>query len=221
MWLGATNRGYRAPAGDFSTTFPANEDPISQGGIWLKGGDDGLDWHNPKTLGGVFAATHGQTSGADDDCIGVLKPSFRTFSANQFVQGTAFRTPGYTAQHEILLLLRFSISANVARGYELYWTTAGGGALSLVRWNGALHDFLTLHNDGFGATMPTSGDTMRMSMTGSVISVSFNGAAPQFTYDDAGVSLITSGNPGLGNNPATSPSTFTDMGWTAMLAGDL
>jgi hypothetical protein len=217
VWLGANNRGYRAQ-GDFSTTFPANEDPISQGGIWLNGADDGLDWHNIKTLSGTFAATHLQPGGADDDCIAVLKPSFRQFTANQFVQGTALRTPGYTQQHEILLLLRFSISANVAKGYEVYWTTAGGGAIQLVRWNGALHDFSLLANAGLA--LPTTGDTLRASITGAVITVSFNGGASSLTFDDS-ANVIATGNPGMGNNPGVTPSTLTDMGWTAILAGNI
>ena len=43
---GASVRSYR-------TSFGLDEDPISEGGIWLNGGEDGLDWPNVGTRNGL------------------------------------------------------------------------------------------------------------------------------------------------------------------------
>src|SRR5215470_5681651 len=42
----------------YSTRFPADEDPISEGGIWLNGRKDGLDWADIRTRDGL---AHGET----------------------------------------------------------------------------------------------------------------------------------------------------------------
>ena len=35
----------------YSTTFPATEDPLSDGGQWIDGGTTGVDWHDVQTSG--------------------------------------------------------------------------------------------------------------------------------------------------------------------------
>src|SRR5258706_5215162 len=42
----------------YSTRFLADEDPISEGGIWLNGRKDGIDWANIRTKNGL---AHGET----------------------------------------------------------------------------------------------------------------------------------------------------------------
>lgn len=209
--------GVGAPS-SFITTFSATENPISEGAIWLNGLADGLDWQNCQTTGGILAATHLQASPPPfDDCIACLKTSFRTFNANQFAQGTAFRVPGYTNQHEIELLLRFTISSHNAKGYEIYWTTAGLGAVNIVRWNGALNDFTPLAN--VGTALAVSGDVLRAEISGTVITVKLNNSTI-LTFDDA-ANIIASGNPGVGNNPGGAPSDMTSYGWTDFTADNL
>src|ERR1700690_1775779 len=36
----------------YTTNFPATENPISQGNVWVRGGSEGLDWTDPQTTGG-------------------------------------------------------------------------------------------------------------------------------------------------------------------------
>jgi len=37
----------------YSTRFEHDEDPISEGGKWINGGQDGLDWYNVITKNGA------------------------------------------------------------------------------------------------------------------------------------------------------------------------
>jgi len=36
----------RSPKRSYSTRFLHDEDPISEGGKWINGGKDGIDWYN-------------------------------------------------------------------------------------------------------------------------------------------------------------------------------
>ena len=43
----------RSPKRSYSTRFQLDEDPISEGGKWINGGKDGIDWYNVITKNGV------------------------------------------------------------------------------------------------------------------------------------------------------------------------
>jgi acetyl esterase/lipase len=45
----------RSPKRSYSTRFQLDEDPISEGGKWINGGKDGIDWFNVITKNGVFS----------------------------------------------------------------------------------------------------------------------------------------------------------------------
>lgn len=202
------------PSSFYSTSFLSTENPISEGGVWVNGLSAGLDWQNLQTTGGVAAATHKMlTSPPYDDCIAHISSSAVSFPENQYAQGTVFRSSGYTAGHEIELLVRFSITANVARGYELYWSTNGG--LVLVRWNGALNDFNPLASSSPG--LATTGDVLRLEVLGSLLTAKINGAT-QFTFTDTSWST---GQPGIGQNPYEAASDFTSYAWSDFTAGAL
>ncbi|MBS0367657.1 MAG: hypothetical protein JSS57_00505 [Proteobacteria bacterium] len=198
----------------FSTTFPATENPISQGGIWVNGRDTGIDWKNLKTNGsGVFAESlTGQTAGVYDDGIAHLSTGYHSFAANQYVQATVYRAASYTAGHEIELLLRFQITAHNARGYEVYWSTNDG--LALVRWEGAVNSFTPLVNTSLVAN---DGDVLRFEASGSTLTVKVNGVQKLQTTD----STWTTGQPGIGNNPYDAAGTPTSFGWKNYTAGEL
>lgn len=207
--------------GNFSTTFSATENPISESGHWLNGLANGLDWNDCQTSSGHLCATHTELSTPPfDDCNACINPAYRQFTPNQFAQGTFFRTPGYTAGHEALLFVRHTITAHSAPGYEVYFTTNGGGVANLVRWNGALNDFTgPLANAALGA-LPVTGDVARVEIVGTIITIKFNGSTI-ITFDDAGASQINTGNPGIGNNPFDPTSTFFDYGWDDFTCGNL
>ena len=48
----------RKPVRSYSTHFTTDEDPISDGGMWLNGRRDGIDWADVVVGGGVaYGAT--------------------------------------------------------------------------------------------------------------------------------------------------------------------
>src|SRR5678815_1243602 len=56
----------QADAATFSTEFDLTEDPVSEGGAWINGKADGLDWADCATINGyIYGLQTGQT-GYDD-----------------------------------------------------------------------------------------------------------------------------------------------------------
>ena len=141
-------------AGTYFTSFELPENPISEGSGWVNGEATGQQWSNVQTgSGNVYGSRLVDYAGVGrySDPIAHLSASVMTFSANQYAQGTVHRVPGYqnpSGGHEIELLLRFRITANNARGYEVLW--AQDGAIAIVRWNGPSGDYTALYRDRSG-----------------------------------------------------------------------
>lgn len=238
------NRGVRLVApvsGDFSTTFSATENPISESGIWQRGASEGVNWLDPKTASGHATADLASDAGNSnatgapastgryDDSLAHLKTSFRTFNADQFVQVVAYKAAAYSpaGQHEAEMLLRFAITANNARGYEVLVGHAGN--MALVRWNGARGDYTALFEAGsIGALV--DGDVMRAEITGQNaacrIRVYKNGAeltgnGSPFDVNVAGGTVWNSGQPGLGFWPVDTGNVPASYGWDSYTAGNL
>lgn len=214
------------PPGTFTTNFPATENPISQGGIWVRGLTEGLDWTNPETTPGKCFATQSPTPSRYSDDIAILKSSFQAFNPNQYAQATAFKQAGYTGgggNHEIELELRFSINANNAHGYEILWGITG--YLAVVRWNGAVGDYTPIYDPGIGS-VPTynDGDVLRAQIVGNIITVAINGTTvPNFASIDVssiGGTVWSTGQPGLGFWPVDGATTSA-AGWKSYTAGNL
>ena len=177
----------------YTTNFPNSENPISEGGRWTNGGAVGLDWLNVETTGGSPGTAYSSAfvSGYND-CIAVLSG----FPADQTVQATVYRRPGYTAPstHEVELLLRFKITAHSARGYEMdFWF--GGSTLQVVRWDGPVGSFDTnVPCSGPGPQGLVTGDVVKAQIVGSTITVYKNGNLITTCND----TKWTDGNPGIG-----------------------
>src|SRR5271166_204372 len=79
----------RRPKRSYSTRFQLDEDPISEGGKWINGGKDGIDWYNVITKNGVAYGAVSQ--GAYTDPTALLagtwgkdqKVKAKVFSRNQ------------------------------------------------------------------------------------------------------------------------------------------
>jgi hypothetical protein len=212
-----------ASAARYVTRFDRTENPIDEGGRWVNGGETGLDWHDAKSVNGVAHAT--ALSGVKhryDDSIAVLKS---VFSADQYAQGTVFRSAAYSppSKHEIELLLRFEIRPHSARGYEVLW--GHDGDFAIVRWNGHLGDFTVLAGSGrpalggrgLGPGRALDGDVLRAEISGNVIRVYKNRGLVFVAPPDA---TWTTGQPGLGFWPI-SGSVPQRYGWKAYEAGSL
>jgi hypothetical protein len=189
----------------FSTTFPADENPISQGGIWQRGASEGTNWSDPQTSGGHCLGTVYDNNFDDNICH--LKTSYRTMNAAQWLQCTTYRDPAYVPgdaiDHECELLLRFSITSGSATGYELIW--GQNGKMALVRWNGAQGDYTTL-TDTAGAQVlgrnAADGDVVYAKISGNIINANVNGTnVPNidgFDVSSVAGSVWSTGQTGMG-----------------------
>ncbi len=140
------------------------------------------------------------------------------FTANQFAQGTVSRVAGYrnpSDKHEIELLLRFQITPNGARGYEILW--GQDGEIWIVRWNGPLGNYTALNGlPDSASNMAVDGDVLRAEIIGNAIRVYRNGALVLTASD----STYSNGQPGMGFWP-TAGSTLASYGWKTYTAGSL
>lgn len=202
----------------FSTTFPVVENPLSQGGKWIKGLSDGLDWQNGQvTATGAFAAA--ATVNSFDDGTALLNPAVFTFPSNQYVEGTVYRDPTFTtavvAGFELELRIRSTLTAHSCTGYELYCSLNNG--LTLVRWNGARGDFSPIL-DG-GTYVATTGDVLRIEAVGSTLTIYVNGVSKGSISD--GTYLTGTPGMGWGPYPGVSGADLLRMGWSSFRAGTL
>ena len=201
----------------YRTEFRGNETPISEGGIWLNGKRDGIDWADvlmrdgrvygevtrmmakerrveQQVLGAGAAA--GAAEGDYDDPTAVLTGSW---GRDQYGRARVFsekQTDKYFQEVEIRL--RSSIKPHWCDGYEVFWRClkTEGGYAEIVRWNGKIGDFTSLKKlvgKDYGVA---DGDLIEASITGNVIKGYVNGKEMISAVDDK----IQSGSPGVGFN---------------------
>lgn len=203
----------------YRTTFPAAENPISEGGRWSNGADDGTDWCNVQT-GAGSAWGVGPCSTAYADPTAILKGAW---APDQTVEATAriIRTdPSY--YQEIELRLRTTVGAHSIRGYEVNFGVSHP-YLQIVRWNGRLADFTYL---GSSCDYPSvcgqvngftiqNGDVAKAVISGHTIRVYVNGRLRAMAED----SSYASGNPGIGYNYGCD-GTYANFAWTKFSASE-
>lgn len=207
-----------AAAGTYTTNFPLNENPISQGGHWVNGGVVGLDWNNVATAGGLAFGTEPNGAPNYADSTAILTG---TWGPNQTVTATVFSVNESLCTgscfEEVELRLRSNISANDITGYEVSFRVQNDGTqyAQVVRWNGALGDFTLI--DARSGPGLNNGDTVEATISGSTIGVYINSNLI-FTASD---STYTTGNPGMGFYlQGGSASLQSDYGFTMYSATD-
>jgi len=202
----------------YSTTFPLTENPISENGVWIRGAAEGIDWTNPKTTAGHVVASSVPTPTRYSDDIAILDPAKHPFSADQYAEATVYLANGYTGNgggHEVELLLRFSIAAHDAHGYEVMWGLSG--YLAIVHWNGVVQSYTPIYDPGTGSiAVPSDGDVLRAEIVGSTIRVYRNGSLIATVND----STFSSGQPGIGFWPVDG-AIPDNYGWASYTAGSL
>lgn len=209
-----------APGGGYTTTFPGTENPIDEGGRWITGKADGLDWNDPMTEPGrAHASVMSGDPSRYNDSIGRLTT---TFDADQYAEGVVYRETGYAPPggHEVELLLRFSITPHDAHGYEVLWGATG--YLAVVRWNGPLADYTPLYDPGLPGIGPAApGDLLRAEIRGTTIDVAKNGVSvASVDLTAQGGAVWTDGQPGIGFWPVDG-ATIDAFGWSRFRAGGL
>ena len=209
-----------APTGSvgWSTTFPATENPISQGGVWLGGLADGLDWQNFQTGSShAYAAAFSSTPPPPyNDALAILKSSAFACASNQYAEIVVFRAVAYNPSnsHECGMFIRFSLSANNAHGYEAYLNHSAN--FSIIRWNGLLNDFTPLTTTGPGPTAPVDGDVLRFEVVGSTLKYYQNGTLVATATD----TTYTSGQAGM-QSFASTAATLANYGMKSFACGNL
>jgi hypothetical protein len=227
----------------YATTFAATvlEMPISEGGIWLNGQQTGLLWTDVFAgLGRAYGAptntSHG--NGQYDDPTAILRGNWK---ADQRATGKASCTNN-VVDHinfpEVELRLRFTVTADMAKGYEIMWrcsdstaASLGSSYLAVAAWLGGSGQFtglpITLPNASTTGSLTgggvEDGDIVSAAIYGTTLSVYRNGQL-QGTVSD---SRFASGNPGFGfnyvaaDNGSPTSGYNADFGFTSYSATEL
>lgn len=189
----------RSTANSYSTNFPNNEDPISEGSRWISGKKAGLDWADVRVISGfAFGTEIGGSRPAPekyDDSTALLTGAW---GANQTAEATVHRInkDNDHIYEEVELRLRSSLSPHNCTGYEVMFRCSKSpkAYCNIARWDGLLGAFMMLkeaHGSQYGVA---DGDVVKASIKGEVITVWLNGVQILQTKDY----LFKSGNPGIG-----------------------
>src|SRR5712691_6277374 len=126
------------PVRSYVTNFELDEDPISEGGMWLNGRKDGIDWIDVISGNGVaygavsrmgVAEKRAEQGNLDaeadaplgdyDDPTAVLTG---TWGRNQHGKARVFsRHPTEDYFQEVQIRLRHTMTPNHCTGYEVFW----------------------------------------------------------------------------------------------------
>jgi len=185
--------------GAYTTNFPHPENPISEGGKWLNGQSDGLDWTNVRTTPGFAFGTElgGKRPEPEkyDDSAALLTGAW---GPNQTVQATVHRVnkDDDTTYQEVELRLRSALAPHNSTGYEVMFRCSKSpkAYVQVARWDGILGAFMYLKQAEGSQYGVADGDVVKASMIGKVITVYINGVQVVQTSDY----LFTGGNPGIG-----------------------
>jgi hypothetical protein len=214
-----------APAGThgpYTTNFSRAENPISEGGKWLNGQTDGLDWTNVRTTPGFAFGTEIGGNRPDpqkyDDSTALLKG---TWGPNQTAQATVRSVnPNQDGKvwEEVELRLRSSISPHNCTGYEIMFRCSKipKAYCNIARWEGPLGKFTMLKETRGSEYGVKDGDVVKASMIGKILTVYINGVQIIQLSDDR----FASGNPGIGYYLEGATGLINDFGFSSFMATD-
>lgn len=202
----------------YSTTFPATENPISQGGKWINGGTTGIDWANIQTGLASDGVTHiamgtgpantGATVYADPNNI-----LAGTWPNDQQIVGVVYSSAPSPFYKEVELHVRFSISPHWDAGYGVDCSVVPSTPyLDLGKWNGPLGDFTAFAR--ITSTYCANGDVLKLTVIGNVLTVYKNGVQLMQAQD----STFTSGAPGI-DFYNSADTVWNTQGFSSIYAG--
>jgi hypothetical protein len=196
----------------YTTNFPLKEDPISESERWIGGKTVGIDWGDVATTRGFAFGRAGPKEYADS--VALLAGNWGPKQTVEAVvdRGHVFRAP------EVSLRLRSSLAAHRCTGYEISSSLRGDNTayLIIVRWNGPLADFTYLLNVAGKQYGVTTGDVVKATIAGDVITAYKNGVEIGQAKD----ATFQTGQPGFGFNEGKNGDYgFTRVTVTAGNAG--
>ncbi len=185
----------------YSTSFPATENPISEGGRWTNGtifGGGGIKTA-VQTIAGVAYGTMTAPGNFPDSCA-----CLSGFGPDHQVVVTLVNNGVPRDECETEILLRADITAAHVFLYEV--DILGYAGIQLVRWDMTVSNpsnYSILRNANPGEMSIASGAQVRAKAVGTVITVETKAVGGSFstlfTYDTAGNSTkYLTGNPGVG-----------------------
>jgi hypothetical protein len=203
----------------YSTSFPATENPISQGSKWISGSAAGTGcfqagvqcWGDVRTTGGTpglaFGTSVTGTCGTTNcnDSVAVLSGSWPSNQQACAVVGLISSNRDAGAR-EFEIRIRVTISPQSITGYEFNYgegtilgSTLYGGA---VRWNGPLSNFtplISFSNPQGGNILPLQvGDVFCATATGSTLTATVTRSGTTIASLTTTDSTYTGGSMGIG-----------------------
>ena len=215
----------------YRTSFDLDEDPISEGGMWLNGKKDGIDWADVITKNGVAYGALTRMNAAErrveqgnldpssgegaapegdyDDPTAVLTGAW---GKNQHAKcSVVSKNPTDEYFQEVEIRLRSAIKPHLCTGYEVFFRClkTESGYAEIVRWNGKVGDFTSLKKLVGPQYGVKGGDVVEATIRGNQIQGFINGTEVISATDD----LFTNGSPGIGFNFFVG-NTNVDHGFT-------
>lgn len=219
----------RVAVRSYSTDFEQDENPISEGGMWLNGRSDGADWADVVSGNGVAyggetrmdvaerRAEQGNLGDGDaDDPVGDYDDPTAVLSGewggNQHGKGRVYsKNPTEAYFQEVQIRLRHTIRPSFCSGYEVFFRCLKNDAAyaEIVRWNGPVGDWISLARRTGTDCGVEHGDLIEAMIEGDVIKGFINGVEIISVSDDT----FDSGAPGIGFNFGVG-DTAKDHGFT-------
>jgi len=188
------------PHRGYHTSFPRTENPISEGGKWLNGKVDGIDWTDVKTTRHMaFGTMPGDAYYPYNyaDSTAVLAGKWGRMQTVRATLSVPNPSNQYGVYEEVGVRVRTTIAAHSITGYEINCSVNTRNPYAqVVRWNGPLASFTELDGVGIGCA---DGDVLKATVSGknvATITVYKNGAQILSVTDSA--APFTSGSPGIG-----------------------
>jgi len=206
----------------YSANFSRGESPLSDGGRWLNGKTDGLDWTDVHTIPGfAFGTEIGGKRPAPqkyDDSTAILKGAWGPDQTAQATVRSLNSNLDGKVNEEVELRLRSSISPHNCTGYEVMFRCAKTpqAYCNIARWEGPLGKF-TMLKENYGTQYGVqTGDVVKASLIGNVLTVWINGVQVTRITDDK----FKNGSPGIGFYLEGATGVIGDFGFTSLMATD-
>jgi hypothetical protein len=199
----------------YSTRFPVSENPVSENGNWECGKTTGLDWADIATSDGRAYGLESGVTGYDDSTALLTG----NWGPSQTAEATVYVThPTDALWEEVELRLRSALSPHVATGYEILFSCRNSAKAyeDIVRWDGPLAKFTYLSHKVGAEYGVATGDVVKATMVGNLITVYKNGAVMAQATDGT----FTTGRPGIGFFLSGGKGTNRDYGLTSFSATD-